>query len=131
MYTEINNTGAEVYDGPTNKYLGKATFQLSQQAEEALLSLLNNGKPLGPMIISNIDYFLAADDYIPTVPGRAYRRYGILTATVKTDDGVKRPMEVRAAYDFKPREGNKENPSHVNCAEMSNFYFQTVKETDQ
>lgn len=126
MYTQIINPSVTAYDAATGKFLGEAQFELTEEAEKALLAWVNYRVPIPPFVVLNSD-FEPSDEYIPIIPNQTYHQKGIFRGLfTQSDTGMRVPIEMRGTYDWRAR--SVEAGNFVRSAEYSNIKMDPSQE---
>lgn len=68
MYDEIYDTSLSVFDDQTSEFIGTARFNLTPEAEQKLLSLIEFNTDPGELILSNVEFLPSSDRYTPPYP---------------------------------------------------------------
>ena len=126
MYTQIVNPAVDAFNYDTGKFLGEARFDLTPEAEKALLDWVNYRIPIESFIVLNSD-FEPSDAYVPIIPNQIYHQKGIFRALFKQEDtGKLVPIEMRGTYDWRAR--SVEAGTFIRSADYSNIMMDPSQE---
>lgn len=125
MFTQISNPSVMAYDAATGKFWGEARFDLTTEAENALLDYINYGVPLGPLVMLNSD-FRPSSDYVPIIPNKTYHQNGIFRALLTDGNSRERvPVEMRVTYDWRAR--SVEPGNYLSSVEFNNMEIHNIQ----
>lgn len=129
MYTRITNSSVAIYDGVTNKFIGEARFDLSPEAEKALLGLVNYGKTPEALLITNLELYQPSPDYIPPTPYQSYKREGVFRGSF-TEESSKElvPIEIRFKYNARARGNSTGNLYFFESANFDHIEIESINE---
>jgi hypothetical protein len=129
MFDKIINPSLSVYDGETNVFIGEARFDLTIEAEEKLLQLVNYNKTPSSLFLLNLDFVQPSDNYIPPPIGGMKKSNGILRAVlIETNTRDQLPIEIRFNYDAIARGYRVNNPYLFDSFEFSNMHVQSISQ---
>lgn len=130
MYDKLTNTNLNVFSAPTDEYVGKFNFVLSDDAESKLLDLLNYNKIPDSLIILNATLYSPPGSYAPPQPFKKYRREGILSAVAGvSSSGNAIPIEIRLKYDMLARVYPAGDLYYYDSMELSNIEIVNITQT--
>lgn len=128
MYDEIYDTSLSVFDDQTSEFIGTARFNLTPEAEQKLLSLIEFNTDPGELILSNVEFLPSSDRYTPPYPFARVRRHSILNAMVRDHRSRKHtPIEIELKYDRIARSCLTNNPNRLESAELSNIELMEIR----
>jgi hypothetical protein len=76
MFNKIINPSLSVYDGDTNAFIGEARFDLTPEAEEKILQIVNYNKTPSSLFLLNLDFVQPSDNYVPPPIDRPKKAMG-------------------------------------------------------
>lgn len=125
MFVKISNPSVDAYDSNTNRYIGEARFDLTQEAERELLNWINGRTSIKPFTIVNSN-FRPSTEYVPIIPNKTYHQKGIFRAVLTDDTGMQIPVEARVTFDWRSR--SVDPNEFIRSAEYSNIKIEDTNE---
>ncbi|MGE4277511.1 MAG: hypothetical protein AB7E30_10110 [Lawsonibacter sp.] len=128
MFDKIADIYIDVYDGPTDKYLGSINFLLNFQNEKIFLDMINYHIIPKSITLADVNLYQASSDYKPPEPYEEKKRRGVVHAKVR-DSASKTWMDVEIYFTFNVRtRGNVlEDQYHFDSVTYTNLDVQEIR----
>jgi len=127
VFAKITNPEIYIYDGNTGEFISETKFSLSNDAEKALLDLVNYNKIPPNLLLLNLS-FQPSDHYIPPSLDRPVKRIGIIKALfTEAYSGEMRPVEIKIKYDAWAHGNLAGNLYYFDSVEYSNIELEEIK----
>lgn len=128
MYDEIYGTSLVVFDDASSEYVGKARFNLTDEAEKRLLSLVNYNRTPDNLMISNVELVRGSEPRASSDPFAHGRRHSILNAIVRERHSKREtPIEIEMKYDRMVRSSLSKDPNLLESALLNNIEIIDVR----
>ncbi|MBN7772961.1 hypothetical protein [Clostridium aminobutyricum] len=128
MFTKIKDPRILIYDGETDRLIGMASFELTPEAEKALLGLVNYGIKPSTITLLDINLYQPDRTYVPPTPFDAYKREGTIYALfTDSSTGENIPVEIQMKYTARARGNIFETLYHFDSVEFSDIEIESVK----
>lgn len=128
MFDKVAQPQIDMYDGITNKYLGRSVFKVTPEAERAILNFAHNEKNSARVVLEDISLYPATADYTMPLPYKKYSRRGVLRAMLRDRYSLLwTPVEIRARFNIMGRAKPTESRFHFDSLELSDIVIEGMK----
>lgn len=128
MFDRVSTPRIEIYDNKTNEYYGRATFDITQDAERGLLGMINNAKAPSSIVLQNVTFFPSSSSYVPPGLFEKYTRNGIIRAEFRdADSKLWMPADIYVGLDAQARGNLLGDKYHFDNVEYSNFVIRNIR----
>lgn len=126
MFVKITNPQISIYDAQTGIPVSETRFNLSSDAEKALLDLVNYNKVPPTLLLLDVK-FQPLELYIPPSLHGPVKRIGIIRGLfTDAGSGEMKPVEIRIRYDARARGNLLGDNYFFDSVEYSNIELESV-----
>ena len=127
MFNQISSPTIDIFNGINDQFIGEASFTLTEQAEKALLNLVNYNVMPQTLTLLNVDFYQPSENFTPPNINEPIQRAGIIRAIFRdTANGFQVPYEIRMRYLTRARDPGI-NPYFFSSVEDTNIKVDSVQ----
>lgn len=129
MFDQVGVPNVDVYEGTTGVYMGKSTFHLTPDAEQAFLQIINGMGIPETILLQDVDFFQTSSLYTPPDVYEKYQQIGVVHAEFRdSESGLWIPADIYMRYEAQTS-GNSfnNNKYHFDSVVYSNIDVEDVK----
>ncbi|MEA4933321.1 MAG: hypothetical protein VB071_07045 [Lawsonibacter sp.] len=127
MYDKVSQPYIEIYDGATNKYLGRAVFKVTSEVEKAILNYARNERQPKRVVLQDVYFYPASSDFIAPLPFQRHSYQGVIKVMLRDRySELWTPVEIRARFNILERTQPSKEQYHFASVEFSVIVIEGV-----
>lgn len=126
LFIKITNPEIFIYDAETGEPVSQTRFNLTADAERALLDLVNYNIVPPRLLLLDVT-FRPEEHYIPPSVDKPVKRIGVITGLFTDSDSRElKPVAIRIRYDARARGNLQGTELFFDSVEYSNIELQEI-----
>ncbi len=127
MFDKVSQAYIDIYDRATDKYLGRYVFKLTPEMERILLDLAHNENKQDKIVVQNVSFTPASDDYVMPLPYEKYSRRGVIQGMFRDRYSLQWiPVEIRTRFNIMARAHPEEGQYYFDSIEFSDIVVESI-----